>query len=197
MGPYSALVIVDVQNDFCPGGALAVTDGDLIVPVLNKYIEVFAENNRPILASRDWHSRETKHFKLFGGLWPEHCVQNTQGALFHPGLKLPSQTVVLSKGIDPDKDGYSAFEAADDQGQDLLSILNGLGVKELFVGGLATDYCVKSTVLEALKNFKVNLLVDAVKGVNLNPDDSKTAVEEMVAGGAIKMTFDEFIKGKS
>ncbi|MBN1868972.1 MAG: bifunctional nicotinamidase/pyrazinamidase [Candidatus Omnitrophica bacterium] len=189
-----ALIIVDVQNDFCPSGALAVTDGDAVVPVLNKYIEIFTKNDWPIIATRDWHPSKTKHFKTFGGLWPEHCVENTQGAAFHPALQLPPSAIIISKGIDPEKDGYSAFEAVNQQGQDLLTILKRMGIKELYIGGLATDYCVKETTLEALGKFKVILLEDGIKGVNLKADDSTRAIKEMVAGGAQITTFDEFKK---
>jgi nicotinamidase/pyrazinamidase len=187
-----ALLIVDMQNDFCPGGALAVKEGDKIVPVLNKYIKFFVREKLPIFASRDWHPKETKHFKQYGGLWPKHCIQNTEGAMFHPGLKLPKEAIVLSKGIDPNKDSYSAFQAVDSNGTDFLPLLKALGIKELFIGGLATDYCVKSTVLDGLKaGFKVNLLVDAIKGVNIRPKDSEEAIEEMVARGAKKLTFEK------
>jgi nicotinamidase/pyrazinamidase len=190
-----ALIIVDVQNDFCPGGALAVADGDKIVPVLNQYSEVFAEQGWPIVASRDWHPKETTHFQSCGGLWPEHCVRQTHGADFHPGLILPQGTIIVSKGVDPEADGYSAFEAADDQRRALLDILKENGVDELFVGGLATDYCVKATALEACRQgFEVNVLVDAVRAVNLNPDDGKKAIEEMVVAGARKLTIKEFMQ---
>jgi len=190
-----ALVIVDVQNDFCPGGALAVADGDKIVPVINQYSEIFAEHKWPIVASRDWHPKESTHFQSSGGPWPEHCVRKTHGAAFHPDLKLPKGTMVLSKGTGPEQDGYSAFEATDREGKDLLSILKELGVKELLIGGLATDYCVRATVLEARKqHFKVDLLMDAVKGVNLAPEDSDMAIEEMIKAGAKKMTFEEFMQ---
>jgi len=186
-----ALLIVDVQNDFCPGGALAVREGDRIVPVLNKYIKVFSREKLPIFASRDWHPKETKHFKQFGGLWPKHCIQNTKGARFHPELKLPEETIILSKGMDPDKDSYSAFQAIDSNGTDFLQLLKALGINELFVGGLATDYCVKSSVLDALKSgLKVNLLIDAIEGVNIRPKDSEDAIEEMVIRGAKKTTFE-------
>jgi len=186
-----ALLIVDVQNDFCPGGALAVRKGDRIVPVLNKYIKVFSREKLPIFASRDWHPKETKHFKQFGGLWPKHCIQNTKGARFHPELKLPEETIILSKGMDPDKDSYSAFQAIDSNGTDFLQLLKALGINELFVGGLATDYCVKSSVLDALKSgLKVNLLIDAIEGVNIRPKDSEDAIEEMVIRGAKKTTFE-------
>ena len=192
-----ALLIVDVQNDFCPGGALAVREGDRIVPVLNKYIKVFSREKLPIFASRDWHPKETKHFKQFGGLWPKHCIQNTKGARFHPELKLPEETIILSKGMDPDKDSYSAFQAIDSNGTDFLQLLKALGINELFVGGLATDYCVKSSVLDALKSgLKVNLLIDAIEGVNIRPKDSEDAIEEMVIRGAKKTTFELRRKSK-
>jgi len=190
-----ALLIVDVQNDFCPGGALAVPEGDKIIPVLNKYIKIFSRKKLPIFASRDWHPRDTKHFKQFGGPWPKHSIQNTKGAGFHRSLKFSKETVILSKGMDPDKDSYSAFQAIDSNGTEFLQLLKIFGVKELFVGGLATDYCVKSSVLDALKSgLKVDLLIDAIKGVNIRPKDSEDAMEEMVSRGARKMTFEKFSK---
>lgn len=193
MKPGQALLIVDVQNDFCPGGALAVDGGDQIVPILNTYIETFSKRKLLVVASRDWHPRKTTHFKEFGGPWPAHCVQNTSGASFHPGLKLPPQVLVVSKGMDPAKDSYSAFQASDAQGKGLLDILREKNVEELFVGGLATDYCVKASVLDALKHFKVNLLMDAVKGVDVHPGDSEKAFEEMTAKGARPMILKDLI----
>ncbi len=186
-----ALLIVDVQNDFCPNGALAVADGDTVAAVLNKYIAVFVKQGSLVIASRDWHPKKTKHFKDFGGLWPAHCVANTPGAAFHPVLKLPARTIVVSKGMDPDKDSYSAFQAVDERGRPLPDILKDAGVKELWIGGLATDYCVKASVLDGLKHFRVNLLMDAIKGVDLNPGDSREALEEMTKAGAVKMTLKE------
>lgn len=185
-----ALLIVDVQNDFCPGGALAVPEGDKVVPVLNKYINIFTKKRLPIFASRDWHPVKTKHFKDFGGVWPAHCIQNTKGAAFHPKLKLPKETILLYKGMDPEKDSYSAFQAEDIRGTSFLKLLHMLGIKELYIAGLATDYCVKSSVLDALKNgFKVKLLIDAIKGVNLKPLDSEKAIKEMVKRGAKKINL--------
>ena len=195
MEPKKALLIVDVQNDFCPGGTLAVPEGGRIISILNKYIKIFSKEKLPIFASRDWHPKQTKHFKKFGGAWPKHCVQNTRGARFHPHLKLPNVTTILSKGMDPDKDSYSAFEAVDSNGTELSKLLKILGIGELFVGGLATDYCVKSSALDALKfGFKVNLLTDAIRGVNIKPKDSEDAIEEMVGRGAKKMTFEKLSK---
>lgn len=185
-----ALLIVDVQNDFCPGGALAVPEGDKIVLPLNKYIKIFLKHKLPIFASRDWHPKRTKHFKDFGGLWPKHCIQKTKGARFHPGLRLPKNTIILSKGMSPEKDSYSVFQAFDAEGNSFLRVLRKMGITELYVAGLATDYCVKSTVLDALKHgFKVKLLIDAIKGVNLKPDDSQKAIEKMLKEGAKKVTL--------
>lgn len=197
MESKKALLIVDMQNDFCPGGALAVPDGDRIVPILNKYMMFFSRRKWPIFASRDWHPKETKHFKQFGGLWPKHCVQDTKGARLHSDLRLPKEIIVLSKGMDPDKDSYSAFQAVDSKGTEFFELLKTSGINELWVGGLATDYCVKSSVLDALKlGFKVKLLIDGIKGVNLKPKDSEQAIEEMVSRGAEKMTLEELSKIK-
>lgn len=189
-----ALLIVDVQDDFCPGGTLAVPEADKIIPNLNKYIKIFSKNKLPIFASADWHPKKTKHFKKFGGLWPVHCVQKTKGAQFHSKLKLPKETIILSKGMDPEKDSYSAFQAEDVYGRSFLNLLKMFGAKELYVGGLATDYCVKSSVIDALKSgFKVRLLVDAIKGVNIRPKDSEEAIEEMVRKGAKKITLNRLL----
>lgn len=185
-----ALLIVDVQNDFCPGGTLAVPEGDKIIANLNKYIKIFSQKKLPIFASRDWHPKKTKHFKKFGGLWPAHCVQNTKGAQFHPKLKLPKETIILSKGMNPEEDSYSAFQAEDLNGMSFLNLLKIFGIEELYVGGLATDYCVKSSVIDALKNgFKIKILMDAIRGVDLKKGDSKKAIQEMTENGAKKITL--------
>ncbi len=185
-----ALLIVDVQNDFCPGGALSVPEGDKIIPALNKYIKIFAKKKLPIFASRDWHPIRTKHFKDFGGVWPVHCLQNSRGAAFHSKLKLPKEAIQLYKGMDSQIDSYSAFQAEDISGVSFLKLLHMLGIKELYIGGLATDYCVKFSALDALKHkFKVKLLIDAIKGVDLKADDSEKAIKEMIKKGAKKITF--------
>ncbi len=187
MKKKSALLIVDVQNDFCPDGALAVPEGDAIIPVLNKYIKIFSS-----VASRDWHPKQTAHFKEFGGQWPPHCVQESRGACFHPMLRLSESTIILSKGMDPETDSYSAFQAVDSAGNDFAYLLKMFSIKELFVGGLATDYCVRWTVLDALKfGLRVFLLMDAIRGVNLREKDSEAAVEEMVNLGAKKITIEK------
>jgi nicotinamidase/pyrazinamidase len=199
MDKKAALLVVDVQNDFCHGGALEVPEGAEVVPVVNSYMEKFASAGLPILASRDWHPENTKHFKAYGGLWPVHCVQGTKGAEFHSGLKLPEGTVVITEGDTPDKEGYSCdkegyscFEGRDPEGRGFGEVLRASGVNHLYVGGLATDYCVKATVIDALKEgFKVTLLVDAVRGVDLKPGDSERAIEEMKRNGADTLTIDK------
>ena len=174
-----ALIIVDVQNDFCPGGTLAVKDGDQVVVPLNKLIREFEKTGEPIFKSRDWHPATTKHFRNFGGVWPVHCVQNTRGAEFHPDLIDSDHITIISKGLG-DEDRYSAFD-----GTVLKALLRELGVEELVVGGLATDYCVKHTVLDALKNgFKVKAVSEAMRAVELEPGDGGKAIEEMKAAGA-------------
>ena len=184
--PRDALIIVDVQNDFCPGGALAVQNGDKVVPVLNRYIENFLNAGLPIFATRDWHPAKTSHFKVYGGIWPVHCVQGTHGAEFHPALKLTNETIIVSAGMGSDEDGYSGFLGRDNTGTSLVTLLHERGVDRLFVGGLATDYCVKHTVLDGIRQgFQVVLIGHAVRGVNLNPEDSERAVQEMSTAGAI------------
>jgi nicotinamidase/pyrazinamidase len=174
-----ALLVVDVQNDFCPGGALAVAEGDQVVAPLNKLIEEFLERGEPVFKSRDWHPAQTKHFAAYGGTWPVHCVQNTRGAEFHPELIDDMHIRTLSKGLG-DTDCYSAFDETD-----LALQLRRLGVEEVWVGGLATDYCVKSTVLDALKEgFRVKALANAMRAVEVNPGDGARAIAEMKAAGA-------------
>jgi nicotinamidase/pyrazinamidase len=174
-----ALIVVDVQNDFCPGGSLAVEHGDEVVAPLNRLIEEFLSRGEPVYKSRDWHPARTKHFALYGGTWPVHCVRGTRGAEFHPELIEDPRVRVVSKGLG-DEDSYSAFD-----GTTLADSLRAEGVGEVWVGGLATDYCVKNTVLDALRaGFKVRALSDAMRAVNLRPGDDARAVEEMRRAGA-------------
>ncbi len=183
--PRDALLLVDIQNDFCPGGALAVPDGDRIVPIANWYARLFERRGLPVFASRDWHPERTTHFQSGGGVWPPHCVQDTHGAALHPNLSLPEGAVVVSKGMDPEQDSYSAFQAVTAEGEPLSVALADRGVERLFVGGLATDYCVRASVLDALhQGLQVFLLEDAVKGIDLNPGDIARAVAEMEENGA-------------
>ena len=190
-----ALLIVDVQNDFCPKGTLGIKEGDKVIPAINKYIKIFSKAKLPIFLTRDWHPKITKHFKQFGGVWPKHCLENSKGAMFHPNLKFPKQAIILSKGMDPAKDSYSAFHAVDANTTELAILLKIFGVGELFIGGLATDYCVKFSTLDAIKSgIKVKVLIDAIKGVDLKPSDSKFAIEEIVSHGAKAMTFEKVSK---
>jgi len=183
----TALIVVDVQNDFCPGGALAVPGGDRVVPILNKYIRIFQAHDAPIIATRDWHPRDHSSFTSFGGIWPPHCIQDSLGAGFQAGLNLPKATKIVSKGTDATLEAYSGF-----QHTSLTEWLRGRKVETVFVGGLATDYCVKSTVLDALKaGFKAIYLADASRGVNVKPEDSEQAEQEMQQAGATKAVLDE------
>jgi len=192
MESKAALLIVDVQNDFCPGGALPIPNGDRVVEPINRAVKYFSAAGLQILASRDWHPPKTRHFRTSGGVWPVHCVQGTGGAAFHPGLLLPEESVVLSKGINPELDGYSAFEAITGDGRTLTELLQNLGVSQLYISGLATDYCVLCTTLEALRNgFKVTLLTDAVAGVDIVPGEAACAIEDMVNAGARMATVED------
>jgi nicotinamidase/pyrazinamidase len=187
-----ALVVVDVQNDFCPGGALAVPEGDAVVPVLNRYAERFAAQGAAVFASRDWHPARTRHFAAYGGVWPPHCVQGTPGAELHADLALPASAQLVSKGMDPEEDAYSCFQARADAGGDFASLLATRGIRRLFVGGLATDYCVKATVLDALRaGLTVVVLQDAVRAVDVKPGDGTRALAELAAAGASSARLDD------
>jgi len=181
-----------MQNDFCPSGALGVPEGDRVVPILNKYIEIFRQAGLPIYFTRDWHPPVTVHFKPYGGVWPPHCVQGTHGAEFHPDLAVPPRAVIMSKGDDPKQDSYSAFFGHDEKGRSLAEVLREDGVNHFYIGGLATDYCVKETSLDAIKDgFEVTVLIDGVKGVDLSPGDSERAMEEVKRKGALTATLED------
>ena len=180
-----ALVVVDVQRDFCPGGALAAEGGDRILPALNRHIGRARAAGMPIYATRDWHPEVTSHFTAFGGEWPPHCVRDTAGAEFHSGLDLPDETIVISKGMDPDHPGYSAFDGYTAAGAGFADDLSRRGIARLLVAGIATDYCVKQTVLDARREgFEVTVLLDAVTGIDAQPGDVARALDEMSAAGA-------------
>jgi nicotinamidase/pyrazinamidase len=184
--PRWALLVIDVQNDFCAGGALAVPDGNRVIAPLNRYVEQAVAGRAPIYASRDWHPAVTGHFAPYGGTWPVHCVQETPGASFHPQLRLPDDAVVVTKGDDPGLPGYSAFDGRVPGGASLAADLRARGITGLYVGGLATDYCVKHTVLDGLAaGFHVAVLEDAIAGVNVQPGDSSAALAEMTGSGAV------------
>jgi nicotinamidase/pyrazinamidase len=182
-----ALVIVHVQNDFVAGGALAVAGGGEVVAPLNRYIEIFRRNRLPIIATRDWHPADHCSFREQGGPWPPHCVQGTAGAQFVPELMLPPGTTVVSCAIQSHKEAYSSFEDTE-----LDQLLKSLGARRLFIGGLATDYCVGATVKDGLfLGYRVFLLTDAVRAVNAHPQDGADAREEMIRLGAVPVSLSD------
>jgi len=173
-----ALMLVDVQIDFCPGGALPIEDGDAVVPVLNRWVAAAADARVAIVASRDWHPRQHLSFAEFGGEWPVHCVQDSAGARFHPQLQLPASTIIVTKGVRFDRDQYSAF---DETG--LAIELRKRKVQRVWIGGLAQDVCVRATVLEARREgFETILITDATRAVTRA--GSERASEEMRQAGA-------------
>lgn len=175
-----ALVIVDLQSDFLPGGSLAVPNGDAVIPVLNAAIAVFEQRGLPIFATRDWHPTDHCSFLAQGGPWPPHCIANTAGAAFAPALRLPLAATIVSKATTADKDAYSGFA---DTELDLL--LRAAGVRRTVVGGLATDYCVLNTVRDALaRGYEVAVLSDAIRAVDVHPGDGERAIAEMRRLGA-------------
>jgi nicotinamidase/pyrazinamidase len=183
------LVVVDVQADFCPGGSLAVENGDSVVAPLNRAISAFAENDLPVFFTRDWHPKEHVSFASRGGRWPEHCVQGTAGARFHAGLMIPGTAFVVSKGDKKDAEAYSGF-----QGTGLERLLRSLDVDEVFIGGLATDYCVKETALDALRlGFKATVIEDCVRPVDALPGDGKKALEEMKRSGVSMVSSSDLV----
>jgi nicotinamidase/pyrazinamidase len=187
---HAALIVVDVQRDFCPGGALAVKDGDEVVPRINNVIDAFGRQRLPVFFTRDWHPRNHISFKKQGGPWPPHCVQGTPGAEFHPSLKVPLDVVIISKGNDPAREAYSGF-----QGTDLESRLKSLGVREVFVAGLATDYCVKESASDARRaGFEVTIIEDCVRPVNVRPGDGAQALAAMRKEGAKSTTSSALVR---
>ena len=188
MTPGDALLIVDVQRDFLPGGSLAVPGGDEVVPVLNRYLALARRTGLPVFASRDWHPADHCSFRARGGTWPVHCVAGTAGAAFAPGLQLPADAVIIDKATRPEADAYSAFS-----GTALAGMLRERGVERVLVGGLATDYCVLNTVRDALKEwFRVLLLRDAIRAVNVQPGDGARAEREMLDLGAVPAVVEDF-----
>jgi nicotinamidase/pyrazinamidase len=188
-----AIIVVDVQNDFCPGGSLAVPEGDRVVPVLNRYLERAVRSGVVVYASRDWHPAQTAHFVSGGGLWPAHCVQGTAGAAFHPDLRLPEGARIVTKGTGPVDDGYSAFEGRLPDGRALAEDLRARGVGTVYVGGLATDYCVLQTALGARRErLDTVWLSDASLPVEVHPGDGQRAADEMARVGVRTIALGAF-----
>jgi nicotinamidase/pyrazinamidase len=174
------LLVVDVQHDFLPGGAVAVREGDALIPILNGYLALWRARGLPVFASRDWHPADHCSFAERGGPWPRHCVAGTHGAAVHPALALPTDAVVVSKGTRTDREAYSAFD-----GTDLDARLRAAGVRRLFIGGLTTDYCVRYTVDDAIdRGYDAIVLEDAVRAVDTHAGDGARALEAMCARGA-------------
>lgn len=173
-----ALIVVDVQRDFCPGGALAVPHGDDVVPVINRLLGL---TDWLTVATRDWHPADHCSFTAQGGIWPPHCVAGTEGAAFHPALDRSRIRTVVSKAVTRDAEAYSGF-----QGTDLAALLAARGIRRVFVCGLATDYCVKATALDARRaGLDVVVIEDAVRGVEVKPGDCAKAIDEMRASAIV------------
>ena len=186
------LLVTDIQIDFLPGGALPIENGDEIIPVLNEYIKRFEKDGAFIFASRDWHPSNHMSFKKQGGIWPAHCVQDTKGAKFSPDLKLTKDSVVVFKATDPMRESYSVFD-----GTNFADELKERNIKRLFIGGLATDYCVLNTVLDARKlGYETIVLTDATLGINASPEDVNRALETMLKKGAEQATTTDFPDGE-
>lgn len=173
-----ALLVIDVQNDFCPGGKLPVEGGDAVVPVLNRYIEAAMKMNIPVFFSRDWHPNGHISFRKGKGDWPPHCIQDTEGAQFHPKLKVLENSILVTKGVRFDKDQNSAFDQTG-----LAYKLREDGIKRVIAGGLAQDVCVRASVLDGLREgFEMVLLLSATRPVS--PEEGRKAFEEMTEAGA-------------
>lgn len=175
-----ALILVDIQKDFCPGGALAVTGGDEVIEPANRLMEEFEKNGLPIFLTRDWHPANHSSFKENGGIWPPHCIADTDGAAFHDSLKVSRHAIIISKATAVENDAYSGF-----QDTNLEERLRSLKVTEVIILGLATDYCVKNTVLDALsKGFSVSVVNEGIRAVDVESGDGDRAVDEMKTAGA-------------
>lgn len=185
-----ALILVDIQNDFCPGGALAVDEGDEIIPIVNSLIAEFPL----VISTQDWHPANHISFKEQGGPWPPHCVQGSPGAELHPGLRTDTVAEYFRKASSPRKDDYSEFAGKDDKGRSLDEVLKSRGVENLYVVGLATDYCVLETVLDGIKyGYQVYAVRDAMRAVNVDPDDGDKALQKMSSAGALIVTSAELL----
>ncbi len=181
----SALIVVDVQRDFMPGGALPVPNGDVVIVPLNTLISRFRSRKLPIVLTRDWHPPDHISFQERGGPWPPHCIRGTEGAQFHPDLNVPEGAIIVSKATERDKEAYSGF-----QGTELDSILRERGVRRLFIGGVATEYCVKATVMDALKlGYEVIAVEEAIKGID--EEGERQAKDSMLDEGAIFANLSE------
>lgn len=187
LGTGDTLIIIHMQNDFLPGGSLPVQMGDTIIPVINRYLMLFHDHGLPIFATRDWHPFDHCSFQQQGGPWPPHCIATTTGAAFHPDIEFPINTQVISTATTREKDTYSSF--TDTQ---FHALLQASGIRRLFFGGVATEYCVLNTVKNALLlHYTTFVLEDAVRAINVKPDDGLHALEEMKHLGAMLIRFED------
>ncbi len=183
--PGDVLIITDMQNCFLPGGSLPVTEGDTIIGPLNSALDAFAAAGLPVIFTRDWHPPDHCSFRVRGGPWPPHCVQGTEDAAFSGTLHMPRQPLVISKAVNPNKEQYSAYYGHDEAGATLADNLRALKPGRVFIGGVATEYCVFKTVLDMLKDgYNVYVFEDGVKPVDVNPGDGQAALENMEKRGA-------------
>lgn len=184
--PHDALLVADIQNDFLPGGALGIGAGHDIIPVLLNYIDRFHAKGLPIFLTRDWHPPNHCSFRAQGGPWPPHCIAGSPGSLPPRAFETPRSAVIIYKAIDADREAYSAF-----QDTELDRHLKAIGVQRLFIGGLATDYCVLNTVKDArAMGYEVRLLMDGIRAVNLQAEDGQKAEQEMVRLGAVPIRLE-------
>ena len=189
--PGDALLVIDVQRDFLPGGTLAVPGGEEVVEPLNRYVRLFAARSLPVFASRDWHPANHCSFTAQGGPWPAHCVADTSGAQFAPQLRLPEDVQIVSKASEPKREAYSDFS-----GGDFKERLHRQGVRRLFAGGLATEFCGLATVRDALAHgYRVVLLADAIRAIDRQPGDGRRAIDEMTRLGAVAVSWENIANG--
>ena len=189
--PGDAILLVDVQNDFFPGGSLGVIESDQIIPTLNYWLEKAKQANIPVFASRDWHPADHISFKQRGGPWPAHCVQNTRGAAFHSQIRIPHSAIIISKAFEQNKDSYSAFEGISVDKKTLADYIRELRIKRLWIGGLAQDYCVLASTLDACKITQLQVIVDlnATRPVALETGEKAKAA--MLQAGALLMEIEK------
>lgn len=184
-----ALLVIDIQNCFLPGGSLGVAGGDEVVPPLNRAIAIFSRKGLPVFLSRDWHPTNHCSFVAQGGPWPPHCVQHTEGAAFAANMRIPEAAVIISKATDPEVEEYSDMTGRDPTGSTLDALLRKLSVGRIFIGGLATDYCILATVRDARRlGHEVYVLIDGIRAVDVKPGDGERAIKEMEERGAVLIT---------
>jgi len=192
-----ALSVTDMQNAFLPGGALGVPDGDKIIHYVNHAVALFKKNNLPIFFTRDWHPPDHCSFKGQGGPWPPHCIQNTSGADFSSELNIPEGSTIISKGFKKNSEQYSTLGGRDADGNTESILMKKLGIRRIFIAGLATDYCVLNSVKDALaEGYEVYVLTDAIRAVDVNPGDGERAIEEMRQAGAKTITSEDLRERK-